>query len=153
MSLHLSGRGGLDNERQCIKDTLRNKWGIICPADCFCKDPDGRRLTKDCLQLSREMQMMGQMGHTEQALEVGEKLLETQKILNCPWIPRAQANFSLFEISIMDKETLPRANGYIQAVVNIFQTIIPYSKSTAKMVALMNNPKLNHNYLVKEKYN
>jgi len=144
------GRGGLDNEFQCVEQTLRNKWGIICPADCFCKDPAGRSLTNDAQKLAMEMQAMGQRGHTEQALKAGEKLLVIQKRLNGPWVFRALTNFNLFEIAVMQKKTLPRANGYIQAAVDIFKTIIPYSNSTTRMVAMMNNPKMDPNYLIME---
>jgi len=81
-SEHSAGRGGLDNELQCIEQTLRNKWGIICPAECDCKDPVWQNLHHKMKNLLIEVDMLAGEGSTEQALQAGDKFLEIQKRVN-----------------------------------------------------------------------
>jgi len=57
------------------KDHPKNKWGIICPDDCACKDPEVRLLAMKGKPLFKKMLSM-ENGHTMDACIAAEMVLD-----------------------------------------------------------------------------
>lgn len=128
--------------------TLKLNWNIVCPTDCYCKDPNARKLVMEGRRLNDEIQFQADRGNTEAALMAGEKLLEIHGKFNLSWTQRASINLDLFRISLMKRKTLARADRYIQATLQVYKAICPYSKFTQNFERLQKRPDMDEHYLM-----
>jgi len=106
--------------------------GIICPADCFCFNPSIQALNSEGKQLYKAVIDLDDQSMTEQALNVGEKLLVIQRRLDVSWMYIADTYIKLIRVAIKNVGVLPRAKHYLQSAVDIFRKICPYSASLTK---------------------
>lgn len=140
-----------EDEFQFIRRTLSTTWGITCPEDCYCKDPLIQELVLEGRRISEEMDILAGRGWIEDALLVGEKLLDIHARLNVSWLSKAGAAFYCFQIALRKRKTLERAKVYIRTVYDIYRTICPYSEYTEKYERMLNHPETDGNYLSMER--
>ena len=126
--------------------SLKNSWGIICPVDCFCKDPEARKQVLEGRRLSDEVTAQLRTRRSERALAAGEKRLEIQRQLNISWGDLASLESELFHISLMKKKTLPRASRLIKDAIRIYKIIKPFSKVIEKYEMLLKHPEMDEYY-------
>ncbi len=63
-------------EFKLIQSNLLDKFGIICPDDCFCKNSESKKLIVKGRKLHEEVLLLASKVMLEDALIAGEKLLE-----------------------------------------------------------------------------
>jgi len=106
--------------------------GITCPADCYCFNPTIQALISEGKRLYKVVTDLDDQSMTEQALDLGEKLLGIQRRLDVSWMYIADTYIKLFRVAIKNVDVLPRAKHYLQSAVEIFRKICPYSASLTK---------------------
>ena len=136
-----------ETEFQFIQKTLLTTWGIVCPTDCFCKDPAARELVLEGRRINNEMDVLAGKGWLEEALLKGEKLTEIQRRLNVSWLCRAGTHFYCFQIAVRSRKTLGRASKYMEQVLESYRVICPYSEYTSKYERMLKYPETDGNYL------
>jgi len=73
------------------KEHLKNKWGIICPEDCACKDPEVRLLAMKGKPLFRKMLSSMEKGRTMDACIAAEMVLDIyDQLVNISWVQRGE---------------------------------------------------------------
>jgi len=127
--------------------SLRDHWGIVCPLDCFCNNPNARKLVMEGRRLNDTIKSLIQSDRLDEALKVGEKRLEIQRQLNMSWGQCASLECALFHLAIRKKETLSRAEQYIQSALKVFRIIRPFSKLIEKYEMLLKHPEMDEYYL------
>ncbi len=147
-----AGMSPPEKEFDAVQESLKFNWGITCSCDCYCKDPAVRKLVLEGRKLDWLIEYRGMKGETEAALANGEKLLDIFRELNISWIHRASIEFDLFRIALMKRKTLPMADKYIQAVVEAYRIMTPYSKYTKNYEKLMEDPEEDGHYLRMEMF-
>ncbi len=76
---------GLSPEDQKFADierSLKVNWGITCLADCYCKNPQSKKLVLHGKKLYEEMTSLATEGRVQDALKTGDELLEIDAQLN-----------------------------------------------------------------------
>jgi len=107
---------------------LLAKFGFVCPDGCLCKDPKIRDLILEVNQLNRKMNELAYSKfQVEEALEVGEKVLEIYKKLNISWFTESLIHRDLFDIGVLSSKTLPKALNHLESRLKICRMIAPYS--------------------------
>ena len=127
-----------------------SRYGINCPAGCFCYDPAMSALVKEGRQLHGTVLDLANNQHKiDEALAAGEKLLDIHRRLNITWAYLGHTYYLLSEVAVAKSELLPKANEYIRSAVELFRKICPYSEmKTKKYEKLMEHPETSPNYLV-----
>ena len=99
-------------ELNFLRNDLLSAFGITCPVDCFCYDPDtwtlvqkGRKLYETIITLANEQEM------TEEAVLAGDKLLDIYRRLNVSWYFRGFVEHNLFQIAIRKSGDSPQGQG------------------------------------------
>ena len=132
-----------DQDFADIKRSLKFNWGITCPPDCYCNNPQAKKLILEGKKLYKSMLSLDTEGRLEDALEVGENLLKTDAQLNTAcWVQRADIYFKLFEMAAdqpnrSEKEKM-RIRQYLQSTHDICMIISPYGKITRFCVKGLN---------------
>ena len=149
----MASKKGPEAEFEAIQRTLFNTWGIVCPSNCFCKDPTARKLVLEGRRIKDEVDDLAGRGWIEKALLTASKLLEIQRRLNISWLCRASTEFYCFQIALRLRKTLGRAEQYIRAVREMYWVICPYSVyTTRRYEKLLAHPELDPNYLIMERH-
>jgi len=139
-------------ELESFRSTLFTKFGIKCPANCYCKNPDTKKLILEGRKLDEKMLSMNKLGLLEEAIQAGEKLIEIDRLLNTSWSQRANFYENLFEISIGSKKTITKAQRYLLSSLEIRHIIFPYSeKSTLRLEEYLQHPEKHKDYLKTER--
>ena len=131
-----------------VRASMLFKEGIVCPSDCFCKDPlvlelveDGIKTNNACLELL----LRPELRDMERAIEFGEKLLDIQKRLEVSLEIQAATHFSLFNFIALLKSTNKniREKGlyHLEVATTIFRSISPFSKKTKCLEMYLEDPK------------
>lgn len=71
-------------------------------------------------------------GRIEEALEIGEELIEIHKSLDISWTRRAAAEFYCAQIALRKVETLDRAEKHLREAYEVYKLICPYSELKTK---------------------
>jgi len=129
-------------------ESLKLNWNIVCPVNCYCKDPEARKLVMEGRRLNDDIQFLADRANTEEALLAGEKLLDIYRKLNLSWTQRASINFDLFQISLMKRKTFSKAQRYIKVTLQIYKAICPNSKFTKRYERLQKRPESDEHYLI-----
>jgi len=127
------------------RESQLRKMGIVCPPDCYCKDPQARKLVQEGIKANDHMEKplyLSTPGEFEKAFETGEKLLAIQKRLDGPSLEvRVSTHFILFQLAIKKKETMmAKALEHLEAAVKILKDIIPFSERTQMMMDCLEHP-------------
>ena len=151
---YMSPEWSITEELNFVKNELFKfpSLGIVCPADCPCFDPamlvliqEGRQLHASVMSLACELKI-------EEALAVGDKLLDTHRRLNICWVYLGITMFDLFQIAIQKSEFLPRAKEYLRLAAELFGKISPYSgEYTRRVEMLLEHPETGPNYMLIDK--
>jgi len=73
------------------KKHLKSKWGIICPNDCACKDPEVRLLAMKGKPLFRKMLSSMEKGRTMDVCIAAEMVLDIyDQLVHISWVQRAE---------------------------------------------------------------
>ena len=130
-----------DQEFADIKRSLKVNWDITCPTDCYCKDPQSKKLVLTGKKLYEKMTSLATEGRVQDALKTGDKLLEIDAQLNTSWGQRADIYFKLFEMSNQlnrSKKEMRRTRQYLQSTHDIHQIISPFSEITSACLEGLN---------------
>lgn len=95
-------------------------------------DPDILALAKEGSSFLQKFSDLKKQAKIEEALAVGEELLDVFRHLNLSWVDLGPIVISLFLTAIKKSETLPRAQEYIQSAVELYRSICPYSERLTK---------------------
>jgi len=117
-------------EFDIMEDRLESQYGITCPSNCDCKNPRLRKLCMEGKKLYRKMLTLASKSRFEEALKVGERLLEMDRELDPSWIQRAGISFQMFEFAMVKAETRNRARRYLQMSYDCSQIFFPFSGRT-----------------------
>ena len=147
-----AGMGGAQAEYQLIQKVLLDKWTIICPSDCICKDPNIHKLIAKGRQLNLKKEILADSCKPQEALECARELLKVQEALQSSLISKANTHHFAFQVAVMTRKTLDQADQHIAAVVDIYKAICPYSRDTTQYEKKMKNPKIDVNYLSMERH-
>jgi len=113
-----------------------------CPAACSGYDPDIPALAKEGSDFLQKFSGLKNQAKIEEALAVGEELLDVFRRLNLSWLNPGSLEISLFLTAIKKPETLPRAQEYIRSAIELYRSICPYSERvTKKYEQLMEHPR------------
>jgi len=113
--------------------TLKAKWGITCPLDCFCKDPGTRQLVLEGRRLNDDINSAAAVGSIEGILKAVEKRLEIEVELNMSWSEIAKLGSELYRIALMKEKTFPKAHQFLKDIQELNGMIRPHSKYTATL--------------------
>ena len=113
--------------------TLKAKWGITCPLDCFCKDPGTRQLVLEGRRLNDDINSAAAVGSIEGILKAVEKRLEIEVELNMSWSEIAKLGSELYRIALMKEKTFPKAYQFLKDIQGLNGMIRPHSKYTATL--------------------
>lgn len=139
------------HELYTYRRLLFNKWDISCPSDCFCQQPSTNALVLEGRKLDEIIVDLVRKGCTEQALEIGDKLLQIHSFLNLSWVERAGVHSRLFQIGILKRKTCSIACKHIKLAVDIFKICAPFSTFTKQLEINLMYPQKHANYLRLEK--
>lgn len=148
----MNSGANIEEEFHSVKNGFISPDWNTCPADCSCHDPAIRILVQEGRLLHQETMKLHYQLKTEQALAVGDKLLDIHRRLDVSWIYYAYTATILFRIAVCKLETLPRAMQYVQSVVDLYRNICPYSEKRAKKFEkLLEHPETHPDYLLIDK--
>jgi len=139
----------LEEELSFVKNrVLLITRGITCSADCPCHDPATLALVQEGRQLYATVSTLARQYKIDEALAVGDKLVDVHQRLNVSWIYRGYLHSLLFQIGIGRSEMIPKAMEHIRSAAELFKKICPYSEKLTKTYEkLLEHPELdNHNY-------
>ena len=105
--------------------SLKLNWNIVCPVNCYCKDPEARKLVMEGRRLNDDIQFHADRSNTREALSAGDKLLGIHRRLNLSWTQRAFIKIDLFQISLMKRETIFKTYQYIRDTLQVYKSICP----------------------------
>ena len=125
-----NGPSSTDIEFMMIDSYKRVQWGIICPADCCCKDPTVQEFVKEGKRFHREMIVSAASGRIKSALTAGEKVLAIHRELNISWCDRALVHVHLYRIAISSPETKAVALRHLEAGLKVYRIAAPFSEQT-----------------------
>ncbi len=132
-----------EQEFSSVRGSLRFDWGIICPSDCYCKDPQSKELVIARIKLFKQMHFLASEGRIEDALTAGEKLLKIDRNLNISsWADRAAFNFYVFELSMANSKTERKALKYLQCSFEVGRLLAPYSEDTRLYENILKHPEI-----------
>jgi len=138
----------VEEELNFAKSSIQSRFGITCPTDCSCKDPEIPALVQEGRHLHGTVRTLARQGKIEEALAAGEKLLDIHRRLNKSWFYRSQAEYLLFKVSVTMSKMLPRAKEYIRSAAELFGKICPYSERFTKTYErLIKHPEEDPDYL------
>jgi len=126
---------GLSNQKEeyeSVQKTLKTSWGISCPLNCYCKDDDVNQLVLKGRKIQSHLSNLVVSGRIEEALEIGEELVEIHKNLDISWTRRAAAQFYCAQIAVRKLETLDRAEKHLKEAYEVYKIICPYSELKTK---------------------
>ena len=127
--------------------SLRVNWGITCPADCFCMDPQSKKLVVEGKRFLNEMHQLASKGRTDAALVAGDRVLEIDRELNMLWTHRGAINIFLFQMAIASSKTEAMAKQYLESSVKVSRILSPLSEETRMSEELLKCvEKYNDNY-------
>ena len=117
-----------------IKRSLMVNWGITCPPDCYCKNPQAKKLVLEGKKLYKMMVSFATESRFEDALTAGENLLNIESQFNTKcWVQRADIYLKLFDMANQlntSKKEKMRTRQYLQSSYDICVIISPFSKTT-----------------------
>lgn len=124
----------IESEFEAYKKLLLLKWNIICPADCFCNDPNARKLIVEAWELLLMMATISPYTDANLSLHCTEKLLQVQNHL-CPSSENGiKYHVFAFKVACCLQMTDPtkkqKALEHLQAVYGIYSAISPYASTT-----------------------
>jgi len=127
-----------EEEFASVQNYLANRYGIICPEDCYCRDSNARRLVLEGRKFHTEMSVLVGRGRIEEALEFGEKLLGIHRLLNVSIVEQFETEYHCYQIAKLGGETLEsRAKKYLQNVHDFHNRVCKYSEFTKTCKSLL----------------
>jgi len=131
------------------RSLLQMKWGIICKQDCFCRNKDTEKLIKSAKELDEGIFRLAGSGKARLALSSVDKLINLQDVIGCSLISRQRTLYDGFQISILEKRSVGRADGFIRKAHEIMSAIShPQSEQNLKYAEYIKNHKNHRNYLL-----
>ena len=88
-----------------IQKNLKRNWGFTCPADCYCKNPDVRKLILEGRVAYRQLLLFGSKGRLEEALKAGDRLIEIHEQLNISWVHKTSIRNLLVDVAVSSSKT------------------------------------------------
>jgi len=148
----------LKSLEESIKDreSLLHEKGIVCPLDCYCKDPQVWELVREGVVLRNAyMTVVNCAAHRdiEMAIHIGEKMLGIEKRLNNSFDTQASLHFALFNlIALLKKKEMlmPMALRHLEAGTKISRCIAPYSQTTSCFEKYLNDPEAALDFIVRK---
>lgn len=127
---------------------LQNKWGIICPMNCFCHDKEMEKLITRSRELDQKVISLASQGNSLQALDFVNELMNNHEILSSSFLNKTRTLYDGFQVAIMRKKTLNSAKTYIEKLYAIQSSIMsPECSAVKETERLMNDNTSHHNYL------
>lgn len=118
---------------QRANDRFAAIWGFTCPVDCPCKNLARQQIFLEAVRLQKQMTSLAQADLINDALNVGEMLLDVHLQLNFKWISRFHTHFDLFKIAFKDSKMRDRALKHLKASYQLISNLCPYSKVTSEL--------------------
>jgi len=101
---------------------LKFNWGIICPNDCFCKNPEKRKLILEAKQLYDQMRESSTLSAR---VEAGVKMLNIYEVLGISWVQKADL---LYKLCQMDSPVMATNSRKVEKRSRRQQYFIDYLK-------------------------
>ncbi len=130
---------GNDNEFDAIQRTMRLSWGFTCPADCYCKDPDVRKLILEGKEAFKKLLQSGSKGRLDEAMKADERVLEIHEQLNISWTGKASIHNFMFEVAVCSSRTEEKAKRHLEGSLKVVRVTAPYSEKTMSQEVLLEN--------------
>ena len=128
----------LDEEIANIHVKLWATWGITCPPDCYCMDPQARELVREGRRLNRRIDALVETGQTDEALFLGDKVVDIERRLNLSWVLQTFTHLRLYDVAaVLSNIRLDKAVRHLTAMLQVYRAFIPYSKYTKKFEDLL----------------
>lgn len=123
-----------EEDFQAIERKLFER-GIICSDDCYCKDPDARKLVLEGRELNTKIKRMaGRDGTFDRIEETAKKLVVIQESLNVtPHLDRCTTYLRSCTIAIgrcKDETKIAWTGDYLKLTFETCKIIRPYSEMT-----------------------
>lgn len=125
------------------RESQLRKMGIVCLPNCYCKDAQARKLVQEGIKANDHMEKpMRTLEEMEKTFEIGEKFLAIQKRLVGPSLEvRASTHFILFQLAMKMKKTMmAKALQHLEAAVQIYKDMIPFSERTQMLIECLEHP-------------
>lgn len=130
---------GSDDEFDAIQRTMRLSWGFTCPADCYCKDPDVRKLILEGKEAFKKLVLSGSKGRLDEAMKAGERVLEIHGQLNLSRTGKASVHNFMFELAVCSSRTEERAKKHLEESLKVVRITAPYSEKNMAQEELLKN--------------
>jgi hypothetical protein len=128
--------------------SLQTTWGIICPEDCPCRDPERHKIIRESRELDSRIYRMGSTNNTEGALRAVKKLVENLESHFHTLTNKWRAYHDGFQIAIMKRKTISLGKEYAKKSYDIISSLQhPLSRDVLDGKRWMENPEMHRNYL------
>jgi hypothetical protein len=128
--------------------SLQTKWGITCPEDCPCRDPERRKIIRQSRELDSIIYQMGSTMNPEGALRAVKKLVKNLESNFHILMNLQRAYHDGFQIAIMKRKTISLGKEYAKKSYDIISSLQhPLSRDVLDGKRWMENPEMHRNYL------
>jgi hypothetical protein len=131
---------------------LENKWGIICPSDCYCRQDSVNSLVAKMKALDRSVYDKLSSGNANDALTDVKKLLSLYGTTNLVDMNLQRTYYDAFQVCITKRKTLRQGLEYLKKSTNIMSFIVhPDSEDLIRFKDLLVHPEHHRSHLLLER--
>lgn len=131
------------------REILKNKWGIVCQADCVCNDVTIKSQVIKGTKLLIEAERMENGGKHAAAFQLIHEVLTIHDHIQSSPLAKGVTHYTAFQLAIMSRKTIAQAGKHIGFLCHLYSAVCPYSTTqTARYLKLKTNPELHNNFLI-----
>lgn len=132
------------------RSILQQKWGIVCPSDCLCRNEVFLKKLGEATELDRSIfQLISQCRpNPDLALVKVERLLKMEEELDAQPMSRYRTLHDAFQVAVMQGKTLSKARAFARRAYEIAASVVhPTSHDAVNLKNLAEDPSSHPNYL------
>ena len=123
------------------RELLQQKWGIICPHDCICRNPQYGEDLECCRRLQREVAQLLDYQILDGAIKKVDSLLSALEKINPTWLWLEDAYWSAFTLASHSPSLMHLAAEYGREAISIHKAICnPGSETVEDMEIAVSEP-------------